>query len=100
MEKYDFARYKKALEQQLRIATAELVVGKALANEAKKEKPRLEATFLEKHSKVPEEIRSFKEHLNQKEIYAGELVRELPNLRKIFVPLPTKLNSLSLHWIL
>lgn len=49
---------------------------KASADQAKKEKSRMEATFAEKHSKATEEIWSLKELLNQKEVYMGELVRD------------------------
>lgn len=47
-----------------------------MANQAEKEKARMEASFAEQHSRETEEIRSLNELLNQKEVYAGELVQD------------------------
>nr|XP_016450374.1 PREDICTED: uncharacterized protein LOC107775187 [Nicotiana tabacum] len=50
---------------------------KASANQAEKEKDRMEATFSEQHSRATKEIRYLKELLNKKEVYAGDLVQAL-----------------------
>ncbi|XP_019256296.1 PREDICTED: tropomyosin-like [Nicotiana attenuata] len=55
----------------------ELAVERASSNQAGKEKNLFESSFAEQLSKATEEIRGLKELLNQKEVYAGELVQTL-----------------------
>ncbi|XP_070011361.1 uncharacterized protein [Nicotiana sylvestris] len=54
-----------------------LAVAKASSHQAEKDKERLESSFSEKLSQASEEIRELKALLNQKEVYAGELVQNL-----------------------
>ncbi|XP_019229440.1 PREDICTED: ATP synthase subunit alpha, chloroplastic-like [Nicotiana attenuata] len=73
----DLQENKSALEQQVRALTSELGVIKASLNQGEKERERFETSFSEQLSKASEEIRALKDLLNQKEIYAGELVQNL-----------------------
>ena len=68
---------KNTLEQRVRALTSELAVTKASSHQAEKDKERLESSFSEQLSKASEEIRELKALLNQKEVYAGELVQNL-----------------------
>ncbi|XP_019240646.1 PREDICTED: uncharacterized protein LOC109220639 [Nicotiana attenuata] len=65
------------LEQQLRVMASELAVEKASSNQAGKDKNLLESSFAQQLSKATEEIRGLKALLNEKEVYAGELVQTL-----------------------
>ncbi|XP_070003344.1 tropomyosin-2-like [Nicotiana sylvestris] len=65
------------LEQQLKVMALELAVEKASSNQAGKDKNLLESSFAEQLSKASEEIRGLKALLNEKEVYAGELVQTL-----------------------
>ncbi|XP_019238014.1 PREDICTED: formin-like protein 18 [Nicotiana attenuata] len=73
----DLQERRSTLEQQVRALTSELAVIKASSSQAEKERERLESSFSEQLSKASEEIRALKDLLNQKEIYAGELVQNL-----------------------
>lgn len=77
LEKDVLTEEKGSLEQQLNITTAKLVVLKASSNQVENKKDRLESSFVEQHSRATEEIRSLKELLNQKEVYASDLVQIL-----------------------
>ncbi|XP_070042857.1 interactor of constitutive active ROPs 1-like [Nicotiana tomentosiformis] len=77
LEKDVLAEEKGALEQQLSMISAELAVLKASSNKVEKGKNILESYFAEQHSKATEEIRSLKELLNEKEVYASDLVQML-----------------------
>nr|XP_009784780.1 PREDICTED: uncharacterized protein LOC104233148 isoform X2 [Nicotiana sylvestris] len=74
LEKEVLAEEKNALEQQMRVIAAELAIEKTSSSQVGKDKDILESFFVEQLSKETEEIRSLKELLNQKEVYAGELV--------------------------
>ncbi|XP_019239391.1 PREDICTED: uncharacterized protein LOC109219393 [Nicotiana attenuata] len=65
------------LEQQLKIVTSELAVEKASSNQASKDKDFVESSFAEQLSKASEEIRCLNALLNEKDVYAGELVQTL-----------------------
>ncbi|XP_070015803.1 uncharacterized protein [Nicotiana sylvestris] len=65
------------LEQQLRVMASELAVEKASSNQASKDKNLFESSFAEQLSKDIEEIIGLKALLNEKEVYAGELVQTL-----------------------
>ncbi|XP_019263878.1 PREDICTED: lamin-B1-like [Nicotiana attenuata] len=71
----DLQERRSTLEQQVRALTSELAVIKASSSQAEKERERLESSFSEQLSKASEEIRALKDLLNQKEIYARELVQ-------------------------
>ncbi|XP_070048929.1 tropomyosin-2-like [Nicotiana tomentosiformis] len=77
LKKEVLAEEKNALEQQMRMVSAELAVEKSSSSQVGKDKDILESPFAKQLSKATEEIRSLKELLNQKEIYAGELVQTL-----------------------
>ncbi|XP_070049819.1 uncharacterized protein [Nicotiana tomentosiformis] len=77
LEKGVLAEEKRALEQQMKMVSAELEVLKSSSSQVEKDKDRLESSFAEQLSKATEEIRSLKELLNQKEVYVGELVQSL-----------------------
>nr|XP_033511460.1 uncharacterized protein LOC117276223 [Nicotiana tomentosiformis] len=77
LEKEVLAEEKNALEQQMKMIAAELAIEKASSSQVGKDKDILESSFTEQLSKATEKIRSLKEFLNQKEVYAGELVQTL-----------------------
>ncbi|XP_070014800.1 uncharacterized protein [Nicotiana sylvestris] len=56
---------------------SELAVEKASSNQASKDKNLLDSSFVKQLSKASEEIRGPKSLLNEKEVYAGELVQTL-----------------------
>jgi len=70
------------LEQQLRVMATELADEKASSNHTGKDKNLLESSFAEQLSKATEEIRALKALLNEKEVYAGELVQTLTQTQK------------------
>ncbi|XP_070013884.1 uncharacterized protein [Nicotiana sylvestris] len=65
------------LEKQVKVLAVELAVERASSNQAGKDKNLLESSFAEQLSKATKEIRGLKHLLNQKEVYAGELVQTL-----------------------
>nr|XP_033509339.1 uncharacterized protein LOC117274216 [Nicotiana tomentosiformis] len=77
LEKDVLAEEKRALEEQMRMVSAKLAVLKASFSQVEKDKDRLESSFAEQLSKATEEMRSLKEFLNKKKVYAGELVQTL-----------------------
>ncbi|XP_019227593.1 PREDICTED: uncharacterized protein LOC109208887 [Nicotiana attenuata] len=77
IEMEDLQKRRSTLEQQVQALTSELAIIKASSSQAEKERERLESSFSEQLSKASEEIRALKDLLNQKEIYAGELVQNL-----------------------
>ncbi|XP_075094113.1 uncharacterized protein LOC107822665 isoform X2 [Nicotiana tabacum] len=82
LEKEVPAEEKNALEQQMRVIASELAVEKASSSQVGKDKYILESSFAEQLSKATEEIRSLKELLNQKEVYARELVQTLTQVQE------------------
>ncbi|XP_070046015.1 uncharacterized protein [Nicotiana tomentosiformis] len=76
-EKEVLEEEKCTLEQQVKISSVELAVEKASSSQAGKDKDLLESSFAEQLSKATEEIRGLKELLNQKEVYAWDLVQTL-----------------------
>ncbi|XP_070004707.1 MAR-binding filament-like protein 1 [Nicotiana sylvestris] len=73
----DLQESKSTLEQRVRALTSELAVTKASSSQEDKDKECLESSFTEQLSKASEEIRALKALLDQKEVYAGELVQNL-----------------------
>ncbi|XP_070012334.1 spindle pole body component 110-like [Nicotiana sylvestris] len=78
----DLQESKNTLEQRVRALTLELAVSKASSNQVEKEKERLKSSFSEQLSKASEEIRELKALLDQKEVYAGELVQNLTQVQE------------------
>lgn len=68
---------KYTLEQHIKIMAAELEIKKASSNQAGKDKHLLESSFAEQLSKATEEIRGLKALLDEKDVYASELVQTL-----------------------
>ncbi|XP_070049512.1 interactor of constitutive active ROPs 1-like [Nicotiana tomentosiformis] len=95
LEKEVLDEEKCALEQQVKMMAAELSIEKDSSSQVGKDKELLKTSFAEQLSKATEEIRGLKELLNQKEVYAGELVQMLTQAQEDLCASSNKIQFLE-----